>query len=44
MRYITKFASFLAGLAVLVAGIGIGPNSVWFCYEPDIPRSLKDKD
>jgi len=44
MKYLTKFASILASLAVFVAGMGIGPNSLWFCYEPDIPQSLKSKE
>lgn len=44
MKYLTKFASALASLAVLVAGMGIGPNSMWFCHEPDTPQSLRNKD
>jgi len=44
MKYLTKFASVLASLAVLVAGIGVSANSMWFCHEPDIPPSLRNKD
>lgn len=33
--------NLLASMIVLVAYVGVSPNSVWLYYEPDVPNPLK---
>ncbi|NLB89109.1 MAG: cyclic lactone autoinducer peptide [Syntrophomonadaceae bacterium] len=39
-----KALTNLALAFAFVAGIGIGPNSAFIMYEPDIPESLKNRN
>lgn len=36
-----KIFSVMASALTFVAASGIGPNSMWLFYEPDVPESLK---
>lgn len=42
MKMFSKWSSLVAGFLVFVAQIGVGTNSIWFLYEPDVPKSLKE--
>lgn len=41
MKVFTKLSSLVTASLVFVAQIGVGTNSMWFLYEPDVPKSLK---
>lgn len=43
-RLLTSGMSALAAVLVFVAGTGIGVNSWWILYEPDIPECMKNRD
>jgi len=36
-----KLLTSIACMLTLVATSGVGTNSIWFVYEPDMPESLK---
>ena len=36
-----KILTSIASILTLVAMSGVGTNSIWFAYEPDMPESLK---
>ncbi|MGE5422307.1 MAG: cyclic lactone autoinducer peptide [Ignavibacteriales bacterium] len=40
-KLINLLAGSLAAFLVFVANYGVGPNSIFFWHEPDIPSSLK---
>lgn len=44
MKIFTKLSTLIAASLVFVAQIGVGTNSMWFLYEPDVPKSLKQAE
>lgn len=40
LRLLTKVASLLT----LVALTEVSTNSIWYLYEPEVPKSLKNKE
>lgn len=41
MNLLGKLSSVVATFLLVVSQTGVGTNSIWFLYEPDVPKSLK---
>lgn len=41
MNIIARLSSIINAFLLFVAQTGVGTNSIWFLYEPEVPKSLK---
>lgn len=44
MKILNKLSFVFAAFLLFVAQTGVGTNSTWFLYEPDVPGMLKNKE
>ena len=40
----SKLFAAVGTLLTVVALTGVGVNSIWYLYEPEVPRCLKNKE